>query len=185
MLPPNSTALEQACDTTQSIRGQGIDVPVRDLWNPDKCPAVVLPWLAWAVSADEWDPGWSETQQRQVIKNSLFVHRHKGTRGGLDTALASLGFEVDVIEWWQKTPAGTPGTFDLNILVPAGYAVDQATYDQVEQVALAAKNTRSHLDLIQLTPAGLDQASTCSAAVLSGITTTVYPLGRIGIGDDV
>jgi phage tail P2-like protein len=185
ILPPNSSALEQAIDGSQAVRIDGIDVPIRDLWNPDRCPAIVLPWLAWAVSVDEWDPSWSESQQRQVIKNSPIVHRHKGTRGAMEAALESLGFGVEVIEWWEKVPKGTPGTFDLNIFIPAGYAVDQATYDEVEQVALKAKNIRSHLGNIQLTPASLSQMPTYSAAVLSGIITTVYPLGRIGIGNDV
>ncbi|MCP3942230.1 MAG: phage tail protein I [Desulfobacteraceae bacterium] len=134
---------------------------------------------------DDWDPSWSETQQRQMIKNSIIIHRHKGTRGAMELALKSLGFGVEIIEWWEKYPKGTPGTFDLNILVPGGYAVDQATYDEVERVAMKAKNTRSHLKAIQLTPAGLNQRSTYSAAVTSGIITTVYPLGRIGAGDDV
>ncbi len=185
ILPPNSSALERAIDGTQAVRIEGIEVPIRDLWNPDRCPEAVLPWLAWALSVDEWDPSWSVTQKRQVIKNSPIVHRHKGTRGALDVALKSLGFDVTVIEWWEKDPEGTRGTFDLNILVPAGYAVNQDTYDEVERVARGAKNTRSHLGTIQLTPVGLSQVPTFSAAVTCGIITTVYPLGRICIGDDV
>ncbi|MCG8637052.1 MAG: phage tail protein I [Desulfobacterales bacterium] len=185
ILPPNSTELEQAVDGTQAVRIEGIEVPIRHLWNPDLCPEAVLPWLAWALSVDEWDPSWSVTQKRQVIKNSPIVHRHKGTRGALEAALESLGYEVTVIEWWEKEPEGTRGTFDLNILIPAGYAVSPDTYDEVERVALKAKNRRSHIGTIQLTPAGLSQVPTFSAAVIGGCTTTVYPLGRIGIGDDV
>jgi hypothetical protein len=52
-------------------------------------------------------------------------------------------------------------------------------------VAIKAKNTRSHLGTIQLTPAGMSQVPTYSAVVIGGCTTTVYPLGRIGIGDDI
>lgn len=184
LLPPNRSALEEAADQILAARIEGIDVPIRNIWNPDLCPAALLPWLAWALSVDEWDSSWSETQQRQVVKNSIIIHRHKGTRGALEAALESLGFSVTIIEWWEKDPKGTPGTFDLNILVPAGYKVNEATYAEVERMAMKAKNTRSHLGIIQLTPAGLSQVPTYSAAVISGIITTIYPLGRIGLGDE-
>jgi len=185
LVPPNSTALERAADLTASVRISGIKVPIRHLWDPDKCPVLLLPWLAWAVSVDEWNPEWSETQKRQVIKRSPAVHRQKGTRGAVESALEALGFTVEIIEWWEKDPKGTPGTFDLAIQVPAGYAVDAATYDEVERLADRAKNKSSHLGAIVLTPAGLAQAPVFSSAITSGIVTTVYPLGRIGAGDDV
>lgn len=185
LLPVNRTALETAADEAQGVRMEGIQVPLRDLWNPDACPAAILPWLAWALSVDEWDPGWTETQQRQVIKNSIFIHRHKGTRGAVEAALASLGFAVTVTEWWEKDPKGTPYTFDLNILMPAGYSVDQDAYAKAERVVMAAKNTRSHLGSITLEALVISQVPTYSAAAIGGDTITVYPLGRIGIGDDV
>lgn len=185
LMPTNSTALERAIDTTESVRIGGIEVPLRHLWDPDKCPASHLPWLAWAVSVDEWNPAWSDTQKRQVIKRSPDVHLRKGTRGAVESALTALGFAVTVIEWWEKEPKGAPGTFDLGIQVPPGYAVDAATYDEVERLTERAKNKRSHLGAIVLTPAGLTQLPVFSSAVASGIVTTLYPLGRIGSGDDV
>lgn len=29
-------------------------VSIRELWNPDTCPANLLPWLAWSFSVDRW-----------------------------------------------------------------------------------------------------------------------------------
>ncbi len=89
LLPPNSLPLERAI----AASGAGIDalpVPIRDLWNPWKCPAAVLPWLAWAVSVDDWDVNWGEDAKRQIIADSVTVHRHKGTRGAVRRALTNL-----------------------------------------------------------------------------------------------
>lgn len=89
LLPPNSLPLERAI----AASGAGIDalpVPIRDLWNPWKCPATVLPWLAWAVSVDDWDVNWGEDAKRQIIADSVTVHRHKGTRGAVRRALTNL-----------------------------------------------------------------------------------------------
>ncbi|HID7159721.1 TPA: phage tail protein I, partial [Klebsiella pneumoniae] len=51
LLPPGSSVLErrlaQACSGISDL-----NVPLRDLWNPWKCPATFLPYLAWAVSVD-------------------------------------------------------------------------------------------------------------------------------------
>ena len=185
LLPPNATAMERAIDQKQALRITGIDVPIRHLWNPDLCPEPLLPWLAWAVSVDEWNPDWDECQRRQMIKRSPMIHRNKGTRSAVESILGGLGFTVEIIEWWEKEPKGTPGTFDLSIEIPAGYQVNSATYSEVERLVEQAKNKRSHIGKMSLSPKDLDQAPIFSAAITSGIVTTVYPLGRIGAGDDV
>ena len=55
LLPPNATVLETATEEAMHQPISAINVPVRDLWNPAKCPLTLLPWLAWALSVDEWD----------------------------------------------------------------------------------------------------------------------------------
>ncbi|MHB0167262.1 phage tail protein I, partial [Klebsiella pneumoniae] len=51
LLPPGSSSLErrlaQACSCISDL-----SVPLRDLWNPWKCPVKFLPYLAWAFSVD-------------------------------------------------------------------------------------------------------------------------------------
>ncbi|HCI6872017.1 TPA: phage tail protein I, partial [Klebsiella variicola subsp. variicola] len=37
-----------------------LNVPLRDLWDPWKCPVKFLPYLAWAFSVDRWEETWSE-----------------------------------------------------------------------------------------------------------------------------
>ncbi|HBX3784857.1 TPA: phage tail protein I, partial [Klebsiella pneumoniae subsp. pneumoniae] len=78
LLPPGSSALErrlaQACSGISDL-----NVPLRELWNPWKCPASFLPYLAWAFSVDSWDESWSEQEKRTVISESFRLHQHKGT----------------------------------------------------------------------------------------------------------
>lgn len=92
LLPPNATPLERA---TASVNAQmaALDAEqIKALWNPDICPAVALPWLAWALSVEPWDHDWPVWRQREVIKASIPVHRIKGTLASMRQALTVAGF---------------------------------------------------------------------------------------------
>jgi phage tail P2-like protein len=104
----------------------------------------LLPWLAWAFSADFWDPNWTEDQKRNAISTSISVQRYKGTIGAVKNALDSLGFDVTIEEWWQMSPAGAPYTF--NVLIDSGQVgIDQTGYDKIISYINIEKNLRSHL----------------------------------------
>jgi len=112
LLPPNATPLEKALESVTS-RMSDIPVPIRDIWNPQKCPISLLPWLAWALSVDEWDSNWTEEQRRRTVAASVEVHRKKGTIGAVRKALEPFGLSNAIQEWWQMTPRGKPHTFKL------------------------------------------------------------------------
>ncbi|MBJ6889264.1 phage tail protein I, partial [Vibrio cholerae] len=75
---------------------QSTDLPIRikDLWDPYSCPLSLLPWLAWALSVDEWDDRWPEHIKRQVVQDSFDVHRFKGTPYAVQKALDSLNIKT-------------------------------------------------------------------------------------------
>ncbi len=73
------------------ISAFAFDIPNAHLWNPATCPAALLPWLAWALSVDEWDDTWTEATKRAVVAASVEVHRRKGTVGSIKRALAVAG----------------------------------------------------------------------------------------------
>lgn len=97
-LPPTSGRAEHAL-ATAALSWSDIDIPIRHLSNPATCPAAFLPWLAWALSVDEWSPDWTEQTQRAAIAASIGVHRRKGTVAALRAAIAAAGYgDVDVVE---------------------------------------------------------------------------------------
>jgi hypothetical protein len=55
----------------------------------------VLPSLAWQLhlqGADGWNLATTDAQRRDLIQNSILLHRTKGTPGGVEQALARVGF---------------------------------------------------------------------------------------------
>jgi len=114
LLPGNATELERlAAQALAQI--ERVPVPLRDLWNPDACPVALLPYLAWAFSVDRWNSSWSESAKRSAIRASYVIHSRKGTIGSLRRVVEPLGYLIEVLEWWQTTPLGVPGTFALKI----------------------------------------------------------------------
>lgn len=93
LLPPNSTALERRLAAAQQHLSE-LPVTTRHIRSPTTCPASVLPFLAWELSVDDWNPDWSEEVKRRVIAESVSVHRRKGTRGAVRRALEPIFGDV-------------------------------------------------------------------------------------------
>ncbi|UCV02305.1 phage tail protein I [Dechloromonas denitrificans] len=91
LLPPSSTPLERAIDRTGAARLAAQPAIIGGLWNAATCPVDLLPYLAWAVSVDEWDNLWSEEKKRAIIAEAPEIHRTKGTPSAIRRALAALG----------------------------------------------------------------------------------------------
>lgn len=91
LLPPQSTTLERAVDQSAAARLAALPAVVSSLWNADTCPPAMLPYLAWALSVDEWDETWSIERKRAVIRESRLIHQQKGTLAAVRRALASIG----------------------------------------------------------------------------------------------
>lgn len=165
LLPPSATIFEVSFDEAFS-RIENVTTPARTTINPDTAPAQILPWMAWAQSVDNWEIDWSEEQKRAVIKAAYSVHRQKGTVYALRTALAALGYDLIVQEWYQQIPQGDPYTFDV-ILTITGNEIDAETFTKLLAVIEANKNLRSHLSKVKLIVSS-DATLYCAAATISG-----------------
>jgi phage tail P2-like protein len=87
-------AIEAACS-----RIEDVPVPIGALWDPQSCPAASLPWLAWALSVDEWDAAWPDTAKRAAVAASYPVHARKGSVAAVRMALEAAGYAgAEVIE---------------------------------------------------------------------------------------
>ncbi|OJY65518.1 MAG: phage tail protein I [Sphingobium sp. 66-54] len=143
LLPPNASPLEQALE--QAATAAPLPVPLRDLMRPESCPAALLPWLAFALSVDDWDPDWPEAVRRQVVARSIAVHRRKGTVAAVREAVAAFGGSIVIREWWEADPPGEPGTFALMLaLATVDGGAPSAGYveDVTRQVAQAKPLSR-------------------------------------------
>ena len=109
LLPPNATKPERAIEAALSRIGD-ISTPARLMWSPDLIPAEFLPWLAWALSVDDWDANWPEARKREVIRASIPLHRIKGTRASVQMALETMGYgDARIVEDRDLPRLGDPG----------------------------------------------------------------------------
>ncbi|NBI45452.1 phage tail protein I [Burkholderia sp. ISTR5] len=163
LLPPNATLLEKRA--AQAAAGiERVQIPIRDFWKPAACPAEFLPWLAWGFGVDQWDSAWTDAQKRDAIAKSLYVQRHKGTIGAVRAAVATLGFDVTIQEWFNQIPAADPYTFD--VLVDSNQVgVDEDAFTRILYVIRLFKNLRSHLRRIK------PSITTQGGPVVAGFTT--------------
>ncbi len=76
-----------------------VPVPVRDLWDPDTCPAAMLAYLAWAFGVDEWSDDWSDEAKRATIRDAVMVQARKGSIWSIRRVMANAGFgSVQIVE---------------------------------------------------------------------------------------
>jgi phage tail P2-like protein len=172
LLPPNAKSLESLA-AEALIQIERVPIPIRDLVNPDRCPLALLPYLAWAFSVDRWDERWPEATKRRVIKSSYFVHSRKGTIGALRRVVEPLGYLIEVLEWWQLTPPGVPGTFELKVGVLDTGITDEM-YQELTALIDDAKPLSRHLIglAISLETSG---RTYLSASISEGDEIDVYP----------
>lgn len=144
LLPPNATPQERALSLS-TARAGGVPVPIRDLWNPETCPLDILPWLAWTLSVDTWNPEWPENIKRAVVAAAVPTARLKGTAKAVKDSLSALGASTALVEWFQKDPVGTPHTFTVYIVAPdTSVEMQAAMHSEIRRT----KPLRSHYDII-------------------------------------
>ena len=167
LLPPNASPLERALEAV-TARISAVALPTHQLIDPDRFPEALLPWMAWALSLDTWNPQWPLDVKRGQLRHAITIQRSKGTVGCINQLVELFGGHVSVREWWQNEPPGQPHTFEM-VLSVSDQNTDTATAHYVDDVIAAvrrAKPVRSHFTFTQ----GL----TANASIhLSGASTTV------------
>ncbi|KVP22402.1 phage tail protein I [Burkholderia ubonensis] len=116
LLPPNATVLERRlAEVNADVRG--IPVELDTLMDPDRIPLRFLPWLAWHMGVDTWRDEWPEQVKRARVKSAIRIARKKGTADAVRDVCASFGANVMMREWFEMTPRGVPGTFEIVMTV--------------------------------------------------------------------
>ncbi len=140
LLPPNRTALEQTLANAAKL----LQTPelLAQLWDAQRCPENLLPWLAWALSVDEWSESWSAAQKRTQVLNSIALHRKKGTPWAVKHSLLNAGLERVQIS--EHIPGAHWAQFDVQIDVIEQPLQPGALTSALDLIH-AYKAARSHL----------------------------------------
>ena len=171
LLPPNATSLERNLARAGALI-ERVPVPLRDLANPAACPASALPFLAASFSVDHWDTTWPVSTKRAMIQSAFAVHKQKGTISALRHALRPISAGIRVREWWQTTPPGPRGTFQLEFdMLDTG--VTSAMYQEIERLVDEAKPVTRHMTGLAITM-GVRGAAQVGAVVHQGDELTIY-----------
>jgi phage tail P2-like protein len=112
LLPPNATALERRVAITNA-RVTGIPVHIDSLMSADEVPLPFLPWLAWHLSVTSWKDSWPEETKRSRLETAIRIARIRGTATAVRQVCESFGANVVMREWFETTPRGKPGTFEI------------------------------------------------------------------------
>ena len=149
-LPANATSGERALE--QAMRMQPDLSAVGTLWNPETCPADVLPFLAWGLAISHWDADWTEAEKRAAVADAIPFHQRKGTRAAAEEVLARFHPLLTIVEWWQANPRRTAHTFEVRAPAgPGGIDASFLTTETAEAIirdVAAAKPLRSHFDFV-------------------------------------
>ena len=146
LLPPNASDLERALETLVGARIDDIGLPLRDLWSADNCPEELLPWLAWALSIDQWSTEWPLNIRRARVAAAIAIQRIKGSAQSLSDVIASFGGSLVLREWFQMDPPGVPHTFEV-LATLGGQSADVPSAEFVDAVIAEVARTkpvRSH-----------------------------------------
>ena len=146
LLPINASQLLKDLENS-SLKATSLEALNRYVTNPDLAPDNILPWLAWAVSVDDWSDNWSLVVKKNVIKASINVHKKKGTIGALRSALEAFNYENITVEEWFNY-GGDPHFFRVFFdVTEPGF--DVGILPQVQKVIDNTKNVRSHLESLK------------------------------------
>lgn len=186
LLPAASTPLERAIDQASAARLAALPALVASLWNADTCPAELLPYLAWALSIDEWNNGWGIEKKRAIIKESRVIHQHKGTPSAIKRALTAIGQpDATIIERGNyirhngaalrdatHTRAGTGGWASYRVILTQPVTIDLA--QQIKRLLAAVQRNCIVLTAIDYKQAALrhNGAATRNASYTRGVVDT-------------
>ena len=98
LLPINASKLLKDLEKS-GLKISYLEAKNKDVLNPNKLGIDILPWLAWSLSIDSWSDDWPEMIKREMVKNSISLHRIKGTKKAIKQALDIVGVFGEIVEW--------------------------------------------------------------------------------------
>jgi phage tail P2-like protein len=165
LLPPWHGPAEAALAETAAMLP--LPVPIPPLWDAQACPAPLLPWLAWTLDAEDYDPDAPEDVRRRVIAEAIVIHRRRGTKAGVQHAVRAAGFgDAKIIERYgtkifnaatprdgTQTRAAADHWAEYRVILSRPVTTDQAA--RARAVIERAAPARCHLKALDFSEAAL------------------------------
>ena len=151
LLPINASKLLKDLERS-GLKISYLEAKNKDVLSPDKLGIDILPWLAWSLSIDSWSDDWSSDVKREMVKNSISLHRIKGTKKAIKQALDIVGVFGDIVEWWEVTPKMIPHSFNIttylndNLNENSDVIIDLDTQKKLINLIENVKPARSHFN---------------------------------------
>ena len=150
LIPDSITSEETIIFNELFARFGEIDLIPMLVYLVDYVDASALPHLAWQFHVTD-NEGWklaiTEAEKRRLIKNAIPAHKIKGKVKGVKFVLETLGFLVELQEWFEY--GGDPYHFKIGLsLVDREY--DSETFNNLINLIDEYKNVRSVLDEISI-----------------------------------
>lgn len=147
ILPENLLADAQIYAAARALDDelQKVTAATRDaliLPRIDELSEEVVDLLAWQWSVDFYDELKSLAEKRNAVKQSIAIHRIKGTRRAVELALHMVYTSGEVSEWFEH--GGQPYYFRVRFIRPETIRLEDV--DRVIRIINTVKNTRSWLD---------------------------------------
>lgn len=131
--------------------------------NIDVLPEALLDVLAADFKVDWYDYEGSLEEKRKTIKDCMLIHRYKGTKYAVETALKSIYDNVKVIEWFEYD--GEPYHFKVDIYDSSN---DQEKRTKSLEKIQYYKNLRSVLDNVTF-KLGIETKTVLNVGINSGV----------------
>lgn len=156
--------------------------------NPALCDEKYLPFLAYAFKVDFWDESLSVADKRALIKQSLALHRYKGTTWAIKQVFEALNIKAVVKEWFNY--GGEPYHFKIDLSLE-DKAITPQRADELASYVGIYKNVRSILDELILSYMQSQRVGVASGGVgevsinsqmLEGYEETLKGMQKLCIG---
>ena len=148
LTPPSIKELQHLVDTFdesfEKLKDEVIKVlilPRIDEIEDEK----VLDLIAWQFHIEGWDLARNIEEKRNLIKNAIQLHRHKGTPFAIKKGFEALNLQADLQEWFEY--GGEPYRFKIYLHTKLK---DEKSYIRFAELINEYKNVRSHLESLNL-----------------------------------
>ena len=141
----------------------------------DTLPMDIVQLLAWQFNVNSEHKGWlltsTDEEKRELVKNSIRLHRTKGTKFAIEEVLRIVGFEGEIKEWFEY--GGNPYHFKIRITSYKG--LDEAKLRRFRGLIKEYKNARSFLEDLAFTSVVSSDIPKIGASYYSVAKVNLYP----------